>query len=95
MDAGTTVAMSLDDKAHDTTRPLRERRSAALDNLRALATMRDELARQIEANVAVARSANSQYYDYGAPTWADIGTILGISKQAAQQRFGIVKKDPS
>jgi predicted DNA binding protein len=87
MDAAATLSMQLDDKATDTAQALTVRRKAALANLRMLALVRDEVTTRIAENVGVARSSGSRYYDYDAPTWEDIGKILGISKQAAQQKF--------
>lgn len=70
---------------------LRERRAVALRNLHALADLRGAVERAICEQVATARTAAGSYYDYGAPTWEDVGKALGVTKQAAQNRYGSKK----
>jgi hypothetical protein len=53
---------------------------ALIDNLCALSQREYFLNREIEDRVMDARHADI--------TWAEIGTSLGITRQAAQQRFG-------
>lgn len=61
------------------------RRVADLDieGLRGLADLRAELDAQITES---AQTLQAQGY-----SWAEIGRVLGVSKQAAQQRFGAKK----
>jgi hypothetical protein len=47
----------------------------------------DLLGLQAELDAAVAGAVATARQDYGL-SWADIGSLLGISRQAAQQRFG-------
>lgn len=64
------------------------RRMVAMRSLRRLRDLRQELDALIKLNVDVARTAKSRAYDQG-PTWVDIGSALGMSKQAAQQRYQV------
>lgn len=59
-------------------------RQYELERLRALRAQVDRTMRLIEANVDDARRKGC--------TWEQIGDALGISKQAAQQRFSV--KEP-
>lgn len=74
--------------AADPNTPIRDRRREAMRNLQELGRLRDALEELIAGNVEIARTLNSAYYDYGAPTWAEIGKALGVTKQAAQARYG-------
>ncbi len=51
-----------------------------IEGLQGLATLRTELDAQI---AETAKALQAQGY-----SWAEIGRVLGVSKQAAQQRFG-------
>jgi len=51
-----------------------------IEGLKGLATLRTELDAQI---AETAQALQTQGY-----SWAEIGRVLGVSKQAAQQRFG-------
>jgi hypothetical protein len=51
-----------------------------IEGLKGLVDLRTELDDQIRAS---AKALQEQGY-----SWAEIGRVLGISKQAAQQRFG-------
>lgn len=66
---------------------LRERRAAAMTNLRNLAQLRAELETHIRHSVGQAREAAGSWYDYSAPTWDEIGKALGVTKQAAASRY--------
>jgi len=50
-----------------------------------------ELAAELEGAEARLRSAVAEARAHGE-TWGMIGTILGVSRQAAQQRFGDADK---
>ena len=71
----------------DRSAPIRERRKRAMSNLAKLAELRAAVEGAISENVAQAREVNSAYYDYGAPTWEQIGKALGVTKQSAQARY--------
>lgn len=66
---------------------LRERRKTAMRNIQTLGILRTIVEQEIRQNVAVARTAASSWYDYDAPTWAEIGAMLGVTKQAAAARY--------
>lgn len=55
--------------------------ACTLHRLEALAELQNMLTRTIRDNVEIARS-----FDH---SWAEIGTALGFTRQAAQQRFGL------
>lgn len=62
-----------------------ERRLAAgdVEDLAAAVELRDELDRAIDAAVAAGRVSDPEGW-----SWSRIGRVLGISRQAAQQRWG-------
>lgn len=66
---------------------LRERRAVALRQIEQLALFRAQADVLIARAVGVARKSGGSYYDYGQPTWEQIGKALGITKQSAQARF--------
>lgn len=66
---------------------LRERRAAALLKLRQLGWLRAEVEHAIRANVSIARTAASNWYDCEPPTWEEIGKALRVTKQAAASRY--------
>lgn len=51
-----------------------------IEGLAGLAELRNEIDEQMKTT---AKALNAQGY-----SWAEIGRVLGVSKQAAQQRFG-------
>jgi hypothetical protein len=53
--------------------------SSALQLLSRLAAQRESVESELAEAVRVARSANR--------TWSEIGTMLGVSKQAAQRKY--------
>jgi hypothetical protein len=59
---------------------LREADTASLRNLAELAAKRTGLEREIAEVVHAARASHR--------TWSEIGAMLGVSKQAAQRRYG-------
>jgi hypothetical protein len=61
-------------------RDLREAETASLRTLAELAAQRNGLERDIAEVVQAARASKR--------TWSEIGAILGVSKQAAQRRYG-------
>jgi DNA-directed RNA polymerase specialized sigma24 family protein len=54
--------------------------TAALRDLRQLADRRATLDTELETAVLAARAANR--------SWSEIGAMLGVSKQAAQRKYG-------
>lgn len=58
----------------------------ALNKLAHLAQQRVLLEQQMADLVGVLRSPNTE--GYCDASWADIGSAIGTSRQAAQQRFG-------
>lgn len=68
------------------------RRAAAgdLEALAALVESRDAL------DVAIGDAARALHYDFTQPySWGEIARELGISRQAAQQRFGKAESCPT
>lgn len=67
-------------------RAVGRRASSDVDALPLLA----QIAAEVEEQLVIAVHACRQPRDNGQPgwSWADVGRVLGISKQAAQQRFG-------
>ncbi len=64
--------------------PLANPKRRAADPMRAL-----EAARSLQVTVNVGSLAAAATARAQGRTWAEIGDALGITKQAAQQRFGI------
>lgn len=59
---------------------LKEADTEALRTIAELAERRDEVESELTEAVRSARQANR--------SWSEIGTMLGVSKQAAQQKYG-------
>lgn len=64
-----------------------ERRRKAMGNLRMLRELRAAVEEEIEHNVAAAREQGGSWYDKGL-SWETVGGALGVTKQAAQARYG-------
>lgn len=62
-------------------------RATRLDVLLTLKSLENARARELKATRDVARFAN--YAREQRATWTEIGAALGISKQAAQQRYAL------
>ena len=58
-----------------------------LEGLSALVALRSELDAAIECAVAGLRTPKWSY------SWADIARVLGVTRQAAQQRYGAATED--
>ena len=61
-----------------------------IEELRGLAEFADLAERVLGETVAELRTENG-----GAYSWAQIGTVLGISRSAAQKRFGKYDTEPA
>lgn len=74
------------DAARRMIRAVGRRASDDVDALKLLA----DLAHEVEDTLAAAARACHEPKPYGTCTWSwsEIGRVLGMSKQAAQQRFG-------
>jgi len=59
---------------------LREARTEALRHIAELAQQRDRLDSELAESVREARAAHR--------SWSEIGAMLGVSKQAAQRKYG-------
>jgi hypothetical protein len=59
---------------------LKEADTEALRTIAELAERRDDVESELTEAVRSARQANR--------TWSEIGTMLGVSKQAAQRKYG-------
>ncbi len=68
--------------------PLANPKRRVADPMRAL-----EAARSLQVTVNVGSLAAAAAARAEGRTWAEIGEALGISKQAAQQRFGLLVDD--
>lgn len=65
-------------------RAVAKRCETDVEALADLAQLRDEIDAALVAAVAGARSGEQ----VAAYSWADVGRVLGMTRQAAQQRFG-------
>jgi hypothetical protein len=59
---------------------LKEADTEALRTIAELAERRDEVEQELTESVRSARQAHR--------SWSEIGTVLGVSKQAAQRKYG-------
>lgn len=66
---------------------LRRAEPEALEVIAELAALRDRTNRELAASVAKAREAGL--------SWSQIGAELGVSKQAAQQKYGTKSPETS
>jgi len=68
---------------------VKEFRRHALAQLPAAVEARARIDADIARLVEEARTPNPHaYYDYGMPTWEQIGKALGVTKQSAQAKYG-------
>lgn len=65
-------------------RAVADRAASDVDALPLLAGLRDDLDVEIRRAVDGARDATRHAHPY---SWTDVGRVLGITRQAAQQRF--------
>ena len=66
---------------------LRRAEPQALEVIGELAALRDRANRELASSVARAREAGF--------SWSEIGAELGVSKQAAQRKYGTKTPEPS
>jgi hypothetical protein len=66
-------------------RAVGERAGQDVEGLAELAQLRDAVDQAMTAAVVAARDPQRQSVPY---SWADVGRVLGMTRQAAQQRFG-------
>lgn len=66
-------------------RAVGERAATDVDALPLLAQLRDQVDTELRRAVEAARDQQRNRVPY---SWADVGRALGITRQAAQQRFG-------
>lgn len=67
-------------------RAVGQRAAVDVEGLAELAQLRDEVDHQLRDAVTAARAGAG--LSNGGYSWADVARVLGITRQAAQQRFG-------